>query len=151
MRFNFATAAAKAALSSAALAFASFALAPMAAAEPAVTITITNIEPQEGALLIALFDEAGWESQTPVAGTRVEVTGETMEVTLQPPAPGTYGVKMFQDLNGDNQLAFADSGAPAEPFGISNDAPSVSGPPLFVHAAFEIGADGATQTIHMRH
>lgn len=121
-----------------------------AAAEPAVTISIPAIEHAEGAMMIAVFDEAGWDGDTPAAAARVGVASDALTVTIALPGPGRYGVKLFHDRNGDGRLALGPMGIPAEPYGFSNDAPVQGGPPRFADAAFDVADAPATQTVTLR-
>lgn len=124
---------------------------PRVQAAPAVdiTITIAGIKSPQGFMMIALHDEKGW-SGAPVARLRVAVAGTTVRVTLPAPAPGRYGIKMFQDVDGDGQMATNIVGFPTEPVGFSNDAPIRLGPPSFADAGFAVGPAGASQTITLR-
>ena len=64
--------------------------------------------------------------------------------------PGTYGVKLFHDVDGDGELARGNFGIPTEPYGFSNDAPVRFGPPSFGDAAFALPTDGAVHTVTLR-
>jgi uncharacterized protein (DUF2141 family) len=127
-------------------------LAPAAAQDPAqplATITVANVQVEQGVIIAALYDEGGW-GRTPVTSTRAEASVGQVTLLLSAPAPGRYGVRLFHDVDGDGKLAANLMGMPTEPFGISNDAPIRFGPPTFADAAFDIGESGASQTITLR-
>ena len=124
-------------------------LAMPAGANPGVTVNIVGIKVQQGAVRVALFDEAHWTG-APIAVTRTVVTGATATATLAAPGPGRYGVKLYHDVNGDGHMATNAFGAPAEPYGFSNNAVPRFAPPPFAAAAFTVGPDGAVQTIALR-
>ena len=131
------------------LAVTAVALPAIATADPAVKVTVVSIKANQGVLMIALHDEKGW-SGPPISRMKIPVSGATLTVTLRAPAPGRYGVKMFHDVDGDGVMSTNIVGFPTEPVGFSNDAPIRFGPPSFADAGFNIGPDGATQTITLR-
>jgi uncharacterized protein (DUF2141 family) len=120
-----------------------------AASGPGVTIKVVGIESVKGNMMIALYDEKSW-SGAAVARARVAVNGNTVTVVRQAPAPGRYGIKMDQDVNGNGEMDTNLVGMPTEPVGFSNDAPIGFGPPAFAAAAFEVGPAGASQTITVK-
>ncbi|MCE9523214.1 MAG: DUF2141 domain-containing protein [Alphaproteobacteria bacterium] len=123
--------------------------ASSAAADPTVKVTVVGLKANQGFMMIALHSEQAW-SGAAVAKIKVAVTAAAMTVTLAAPAPGRYGIKMFHDVNGDGEMATNIVGFPTEPFGFSNDAPVRFGPPSFADAGFDIGPNGAAQTITLR-
>jgi uncharacterized protein (DUF2141 family) len=123
--------------------------ASSATAGPTVNVTVTGIKAKQGFVMIALHDEKAW-SGAPVTRAKVPVQSETVTLTLAAPAPGRYGIKLFHDVDGDGKMATNIVGFPTEPFGFSNDAPIRFGPPAFADAGFNVGPNGATQTITLK-
>lgn len=122
-----------------------------AAADPAkarLTITVTDIKEHRGALMIAVFDEAGYGPDKAAAGLAVPVTGETASATVDL-APGRYGIKMFHDVDGDGKMGTNPFGMPIEPFAFSNNAPAQFGPATWAAAAFTVEAPATTHTIKL--
>jgi len=113
-----------------------------------VTISVINITTHTGFIMVALYDEAGW-GDAPIAATREPVHSGTITLTMKAPKPGRYGISLFHDIDGNGELNANVVGIPTEPFGFSNNAPPRFGPPPFGAAAFDIGADGAIQTISL--
>lgn len=122
---------------------------PRADADPKVRITVAGVAAPQGFMMVALHDEKGW-SGAPLARARVAVTAKTVTLTLPPPVPGRYGIKLFHDVNGDGKMDTNLMGFPTEPVGFSNDAPIRLGPPSFADAAFDVGPAGAAQTINLK-
>jgi len=116
---------------------------------PAVTISVTEIETHEGFIMAALYDEAGWGG-APIEAVSEPVSGGAVTVTIAAPAPGQYAIRLFHDVDGNGELNSNMMGIPTEPFGFSNNAPPRFGPPSFAAAAFEVGDDGAVQTITLQ-
>jgi len=135
-----------AAILAAALVFPQAALADPAQAK--LTITVTDIKEHKGALMIAVFDQAGYDTDTSVAGLTVPVAGDTATATVDL-APGRYGIKMFHDVDGDGKMGTNPFGMPIEPFAFSNNAPAQFGPAAWEAAAFTVEAPATTHTIKL--
>ena len=125
-------------------------LTPAFASAADLTVQVTGLEEASGTIYVALFDEAGWSTNSAVGTARIDVTDAAPSAQFDGLAPGTYGVKLFQDLNGDGELALGNFGIPSEPYGFSNDAPVRFGPPRFSDAGFERTETGASQSITLR-
>lgn len=116
---------------------------------PSVTISVTGIASQQGFIMAALYDEAGWRG-TPVAVAQTPAQDGTVTLLVRAPSPGRYGIKLFHDVDSDGELNTNLVGIPTEPYGFSNNAPPQFGPPSFGAAAFDIGPDGADQAISLQ-
>lgn len=126
-------------------------LAEMAAGAT-VTVTVVDIAKPKGTISAALLREPGWDGKPvpePVSVARVPVEGDSVTLTLLAPAPGRYAFRLFQDLDGDGKLDANMLGIPSEPYGFSNNAKGKFGPPSFEAAAFDVAADGVSQTISL--
>jgi uncharacterized protein (DUF2141 family) len=122
-----------------------------ASAEPAaakLTVTVTNIAEHKGALMIAVYDKAGYDSDKQVAAGMVPVTADTATTSFELPA-GQYGIKMFHDVDGDGKMGTNPFGMPTEPFAFSNSAPAQFGPAKWDAAAFTVEAPATTHTIKL--
>jgi uncharacterized protein (DUF2141 family) len=134
------------------MAFALALLPALAAADDtaSLTLTVMGVSDAGGDLRIGVYDEAGFKSRSaaPIAGKKVSARSGTMTVTIDGIAPGTYGVKMFQDINRNGHFDFG--AMLTEPFGISNDPPLSMTLPPFDDAKFELkpGANAITVTLH---
>ncbi len=124
----------------------------VAAADPAkaqLTLTVTGIKEHKGALMIAVYDQAGYDADKNVAASMVPVSADAATTTLELPA-GQYGIKLFHDIDGDGKMGMNPFGMPIEPFAFSNNAPAQFGPAKWDAAKFEVSATGATQTIKLQ-
>lgn len=113
-----------------------------------LTLTVTNIAEHKGALMIAVYDAAGYDTDKQVAASMVPVTADTATTTFELP-PGQYGIKMFHDVDGDGKMGMNPFGMPIEPFAFSNNAPAQFGPAKWDAAKFDVAAPAATQTIKL--
>ena len=124
--------------------------APHAEAQEAgeVSVTFSGIRAPTGALFVGLYDsEAAFAGGAPVGGYRLAVSGNTAAQSIKGLQPGRYALKVYHDVNGDGRMNTNAFGIPTEPYAASNNAPANMGPPVWADAVFEVGADGATQTI----
>ena len=133
----------------AALAFALLtAAAPALASEPASIALTFDTGADTGVVMVALYDEATYSGGQPIRVARVDVAAGQHSVTFDVPA-GDYGVKAFQDLNGDGRMNTNPFGMPTEPFAFSNNAVGNMGPAGWDRARFSVSG-AAAQTISIR-
>lgn len=81
---------------------------------------------------------------------RIVATGDTTTLQVAEIPPGMYAITVYADLNGNGKLDSNLLGIPKEPTGFSRDASSRFGPPKFKEAAFDIGEDVTSHTIHLQ-
>lgn len=114
-----------------------------------LTLQIEGLEEATGSFHVAVFDAAGWDKNDAVTGAIADVS-EGTDLTFTGLAPGEYGVKIYQDVDGNGELNLGMWRIPTEPYGFSNDAPARMGPPKFAQARFELTEAGAVQTITLK-
>jgi uncharacterized protein (DUF2141 family) len=126
-------------------------LAPHASAQTSgLSVTVTDIRNPQGRMMIAVFDQAGYEADgAAVANAAVDVAGDTVSATFPDLKPGAYGIKMFHDVNGDGKMNANPFGIPTEPYAFSNNAKGSMGPARWKDAAFDLPAGGAKQSIKL--
>lgn len=117
-----------------------------------LTVKVESVDARGGDMRVALYTQATWDDDksTPVVdGVVPAVTPETI-VVLRNIAPGTYGLKAFQDFNRNGEFDFTALHLPAEKYGFSNDARPFFSDPGFDRAKFTLHAGDNTITIHMQ-
>jgi uncharacterized protein (DUF2141 family) len=119
------------------------------AAAADLTVRIAGIETASGTVHIAVFDAGGWAENEAAAGGTVAAE-EGAELTLTGLQPGAYGIKVYQDVDGNGELNLGMWRIPTEPYGFSNGAPARMGPPKFDKAGFELTEAGTVQTVTLR-
>jgi uncharacterized protein (DUF2141 family) len=137
--------------------FAASMWASAVAAEPppgavgALQVVVSGFRSAEGEVAIALFGTSeDYEQQSnAVREAWLDVDGEEVVWSVPDLPPGYYAVVAFHDENGNRELDVRFFGLPKEPFGFSNDARGMFGPPRFDAAKFEIRADGMVRQ-HVR-
>ena len=115
-----------------------------------VRVTLDNLKPDTGHLMVALYDSAqGFsEDKGAVEAIRKPVKGDSLVITFTGIDDGEYAIAVFQDVNGDGELDTNLLGMPREPWGFSLDADGGMGPPDFTDAAFTV--DGETVDMRIR-
>ena len=114
-----------------------------------LTVNVEGIDAEEGHIMMAVnATEAQFDgTEDPVVVARLAVDGEAVSNSFNNLSPGTYAVRVFHDLDGDEKIKTNFLGIPSEPWGISNNPSGSFGPPKWPDAAFELPDDGATITI----
>ena len=82
-------------------------------------------------------------------GVVSEATADHLIVTIPDLPPGKYAVAAYVDNNRNGRQDKNFLGVPKENYGFSNDARGMFGPPSFAEAAFDIGADTLSKSIHL--
>lgn len=106
----------------------------------ALTITLANVTQRAGKVYIGIANDEATFAGASYRKTRIDVpaTGE-VSVNFTGLPPGTYAVRVFQDLNENQKIDF-NGPMPTEPYGFSTIT-SLMGPPTFGLCAFDLSAD----------
>lgn len=73
-----------------------------------------------------------------------------LSITVNDLPAGAYALIVYQDVSGHGSLDMSAIGRPLEPYGFSNDASGLFGPPGFNQAALTLGEADLSTTIHLR-
>ena len=130
----------------------SLAASPTAAHGAEVAVTVEDIRSTDGALLVSVVrGERGFDGEDqPVARMMVQPAVPAARFSLDLP-PGTYGIRMFHDIDGDGGLNTNLVGLPSEPWAFSNNAVGNFGPPKWGKVRFEVGGEPVVQSIRLNH
>lgn len=117
-----------------------------------LTVHVQNIDKKGGTLRVSLYDALGWvkDEDTPIASANVPAVMPVTTVVLKDVAPGTYGIKLFQDYNNNEKFDQNFIGLPLERYGFSRDAKPVLSTPGFDRTKFVVPESGAEITIHLQ-
>lgn len=116
-------------------------------------ITLRQVLPGQGELLVALFDRADGFQGAPAPDQptrRVKPDGEVVTLSFKGLAEGRWAVMVLQDLNGNGQQDSTALGMPKEPYGASNNRLPRLSAPRFEEALVTVGPAGAAITIDLR-
>jgi len=78
-----------------------------------------------------------------------EATGDRLTVVISDLPPGKYAVAAYVDKYRSGRQDKNFLGVPKEIYGFSNDVRGLFGPPDFAAAAFDIGENAVTKSIHL--
>lgn len=126
-----------------ALKVAAVALLVLSATAQAVELelTVQNIASSQGAVMVAVFNDAGQWLKTPVAvaqqAASTQVDGK-LTLLLKDLPEGELAINVFHDLNGNGKLDSNGLGIPMEPFAFSNEAKAMFSAPKFEAASFKV-------------
>ena len=114
-----------------------------------ITITVTvPINSQEGNIIVGLYDENTFMKAAPMQGVEGDIVDGLATVTFIDVNPGTYGITLFHDKNGNKIMDFEPNGMPKEMYGVSNNNMSY-GPPQWSDAKFEVANEPIELEIRM--
>lgn len=115
-----------------------------------LSVTIDGIKNVQGTINLGVFDQNAYDGKDGfTTGAMIKVDGEAVTAVIEGLAPGTYGIKLFHDVNDNGEMDTNPFGMPTEPYGFSNNAKGRFGPAKWDQAAFDVSADGAVHTITM--
>lgn len=123
------------------LALASFACSINA--QNKLTVKVTNLDPSQGRLMIALADSEKTFMTQQAAGQVLNIDGSEMEVVFNNLANGFYAIVFYQDANENMNLDLGQMGIPTEKYGFSNniDPAEIRRTPKFEDCTFEMKGD----------
>ena len=102
--------------------------------------TITVIVPvkiDKGEIVVGLDNEATFMKAAPLQGLNSKIENGKASVTFKNITPGEYGITLFHDTNGNQQMDFEVNGMPKENYGVSNNVMNF-GPPQWKDAKFTV-------------
>jgi len=117
-----------------------------------VEIRITGLKSQPSQVHVAVFAEAtGFpKSEHSAKTTVVPATGNDVRVSVSLTDNHPAAIAVFQDLDGNGTLTKNGFGIPVEPYGFSNKARSLMGPPTFSQAKIQVSENTAAIEIETR-
>ncbi len=116
------------------------ALMPLAASAATLTIKVENISRKGGVLRLSLYGEASWpdDKSEPIVSANVPALAPETVITFSSLKPGVYGVKTYQDANGNEKFDQNWLGWPLERYGFSRDARPFLSAPGFSRTKFTL-------------
>ena len=116
-------------------------------------VTVRNLLPDQGQLLLALFQsEQGFPDAPQPSQPRQQVAVKSGVVitSFKDLAPGRYAVMVVQDLNGNGRVDANFVGMPTEPYGASNNRLPRLSAPRYEEALVDVGPERTAITIDVR-
>jgi len=101
-------------------------------------VEIIGLKSTEGLIRVALFDSEKAFLHSPVKAGIVPIEQSRGHWQVKGLLPGTYALAVYHDRNSNGNLDSNMLGIPLEPYGFSNNARGVLGPPSFGEACFQV-------------
>jgi len=111
-------------------------------------VEIIGLKSTEGQIRVALFDSEKAFLHSPVKAGIVPIEQSRGHWQVQGLPPGAYALAVYHDRNSNGKLDSNMLGIPLEPYGFSNNARGVLGPPSFGDARFQVA--GSNTRIEVR-
>ncbi|EED36785.1 conserved hypothetical protein [Luminiphilus syltensis NOR5-1B] len=111
--------------------------AALSEVEYAIEVNVTGAEPENGQMLISLFNASEDFLVTPLVQTIVPVDEQgNVSSSLGSHPPGYYAIAVVYDINKNGELDTGWFGIPKEEIGVSNNAKGRFGPSKWNDARF---------------
>jgi uncharacterized protein (DUF2141 family) len=109
-----------------------------AVAEGELSVDIIGLKSAEGQVRVALFDSEKAFLHKPFKASVVAIEQSPCHWQISGLPPGSYALAVYHDRNSNGKLDSNMLGIPLEPYGFSNNARGVLGPPSFGDARFQV-------------
>ncbi len=109
-----------------------------------LTLTVSDIENDNGVIRILLFNDAdGFPDQPEKAfkSATAPIRKQRAEIHFEDVPKGTYAFSVFHDSRNTGKLRTNVLGIPKDGYGFSNNTTGTFGPPTFDKAAFKVEKD----------
>lgn len=118
-----------------------------------LTISLNDVRSDQGTLMLSVIRNEAQMSGAEPSPTSMMLSPNTtgVTVTLHDVEPGTYGVQVMHDVNGNGELDANMLGIPKEPWAFSNNAKGKFGPAKWKDVQFTIDGDSVEQDISLNH
>lgn len=122
--------------------------------QPLITLKISGLRSQQGAVCVALFASAeGFpnDSAQAVKAEYFPISEIPLTITFSDVPFGRYAVSIFHDENSDGELNLGAFGIPQEGLGFSENPQLWKGPPKFQQTDFEFTSANSVVEITMKY
>ncbi len=115
-------------------------------------ITVENVKESQGKILLAVYaDDRSFLSEVTYRSVHQEVSQSGVVTVEVPDLPyGNYAISLFHDENNNGKIDTNFMKIPKEPYGFSNNARGVFGPPKFRDARFSFAEAAQEIRIEIR-
>lgn len=110
-------------------------------------VSVTNISSAQGTIMVGLYNTEDQFLRKPFKSLSIKAKKGIVQVVFTDIPMGTYAISAYHDEDDNNKLNTNFIGIPKEPYGASNDAKNMFGPPRWKDAKFSITDSENTQVI----
>lgn len=118
-----------------------------------IVVTIDGVRNSKGDVYVALFNKPDEfpDGDYSIRHTKRKASTESITVVFRDLPPGRYAVGAYHDENSNHRLDTNFIGYPVEGYALSNGIRAVVSRPRFVDAAFIVGDESKSVSIHIRY
>jgi len=107
-----------------------------------LTVTVTGVTPNEGQVVVSLFDDKkNYMKKALATGREKVLDNDAVDVVFPGLVIGTYAASVYYDLDNDGELDTGMFRIPSEPIGFSNNARGKFGPAKWKKTNFQLTED----------
>jgi uncharacterized protein (DUF2141 family) len=139
------------------LAFIAATLLSVSAATPAANLIVIvgNVQQDSGEIMAGLFFDNPKDFPKSItkgmsAPAKERDAKGQLRITFSDLVPGSYAATAYHDMNSDGKLTTNLMKIPSEPYGFSNNARGLFGPPSFKDASITLGEEDLTIEIQIK-
>jgi uncharacterized protein (DUF2141 family) len=118
-----------------------------------VIVTTDGVHSAQGSVFVGLYASPTkfLNGNQTDAALKVPAKTEPITAVFDNLPPGTYAIGAYHDENGNNHLDTNVIGMPIEGYALSNGVRAVFAKPKFQQAAFIVGEENKTVSLHIRY
>jgi uncharacterized protein (DUF2141 family) len=118
-----------------------------------IIVTIDGVHSAQGSVFVGLYASPGKFLNGNQTDAVMRVGAQTAPITVvfDNLPPGTYAIGAYHDENGNSHLDTNVLGMPIEGYALSNGVRAVFAKPKFQQAAFIVGEEDKTVSLHIRY
>ena len=116
-------------------------------------VNVENVKSAQGLVAVTLYADNSKKFLAKKGSLyvgRVSAKAGTTRVCIYVPAPGTYGLAVYHDRDGNRKFNRNGLGMPAEPYGFSNNASTFLGLPSFKSVRMSVPKDGFETSVKLK-
>lgn len=116
-------------------------------------VNVENVKSAQGLIAVTLYADNSKKFLAKKGSLyvgRVSAKAGTTRVCIYVPAPGTYGLAVYHDKDGNRKFNRNGVGMPAEPYGFSNNASTFLGLPSFKSVRMSVPKDGFQTSVKLK-
>ena len=106
-----------------------------------LTVKISGLKSNTGAVLVGLYNSEGTFLKKAYKGVTSDIKSNEATVTFSNIPKGDYAISAYHDKNKNGKLDTNFIGIPKEDYASSNNAKGVMGPPKYEDAKFDLKKD----------
>lgn len=113
-------------------------------------ITFSGIKENTGTVHVALYKGADAFMKKAIKRGKAKVNGNEVTIIFEGLSYGEYTVSAYHDENENDKMDTKTFGIPVEPYGFSNNARGMFGPPSYEDCMFKVNKDLVKQLIKLK-